>query len=668
MFATLRRLALGFALIAAAAAVLLLSDQNRRTTTAAVRIPAIAILQHASSPVLDDTVRGMRDGLAERGFREGETITIRAFNAEGDVATSNTMATAIVSGGYDLVLTSSTPSMQAIANMNKTGAVKHVFGAVADPYSSGIGLDRDNPAAHPPHLVGLGTLLPVDDSFRLAKRLLPSLKTIGIAWNPAESNSQTFTRMARVAAPALGLEIVEANVDNTSAVGEAVSSLIGRGAQAIWIGGDNTMMSATGTVVATARRGGVPVFTITPGPPTRGTLFDIGVDFHAVGLMTGRLAADVLEGANPATIPIRDVLDDVPRRLIVNTTVTRALKERWTFPGDVLAGADVVVDDAGVHEKAKPAAATPSSANPATARPTKRWRVAAIAYVDSPTTEEAIAGVMSGLKAAGLTPGQDIDISVRNAQGDMATLNSMIDASLGEGVDAFVTFSTPTLQAALRKASRVPVVFTLVANAVLAGAGKSNEDHLPNVSGIVTESDYAGLAKVLREAMPRARRCGTLFTPAEVNSVYNKDRWVEAARAVGLEVVQVAATTAGDVADAALAMAAQRLDAICQISDNLTMSSFASILNAARQNKLPVFAFQTPQARDGAVIAVARDYTDAGQDAAAVLARVVRGESLARIPIKPPERSRLVVNLKAAAALGLTIPPAIVSRADEVIR
>ena len=669
MFATLRRLALGFALIAAAAAVLLLSDQNRRSSTAAARIPAIAILQHASSPVLDDTVRGMRDGLAERGFRDGDTVTIRTFNAEGDVATSSTMATAIVSGGYDLVLTASTPSMQAIANTNKQGAVKHVFGAVADPYASGIGLNRDNPADHPPHMVGLGTLLPVDDSFRLAKTVLPTLKTIGIAWNPSESNSQTFTRMARVAAPKLGIELLEANVDNTSAVGEAVASLIGRGAQAIWIGGDNTLMSATGTVVATARRSGVPVFTITPGPPDRGTLFDIGVDFHAVGLMTGYLAADVLLGADPATIPIRDVLDDVPRRLIVNATVTKGLKERWSFPADVLSGADVVVDDSGTHVKAKPASTTSSTAPAASRpRPTKVWRIGLVSYVDSPTTEETTEGVLSGLQSEGLMPGRDIEIKVRNAQGDMATLSSMIDAALGEGVDALVTLSTPTLQAALRKASHIPVVFTLVADAVVAGAGKSNDDHLPNITGIVTTSDYQGLAKAVREVMPGARRVGTLFTPAEVNSVYNKDRWVEAARAVGLEVVAIAATTPGEVADAALAMTSQRIDAVCQISDNLTMSSFASILNAARRNRLPVFAFQSPQARDGAVVAVARDYTDAGRDAAAVLARVVRGESPARIPIKPPTRSRLVVNLKAAAALGLSIPAALVARADEVIR
>jgi putative ABC transport system substrate-binding protein len=114
----------------------------------------------------------------------------------------------------------------------------------ADPFSAGIGLDRNNPLSHPKHLVGQGVLLPVIDSFRIAKRMFPALERVGVAWNPAESNSLVFTTMARTASRELGITLLEANVDTTSGVLDAVNSLVARGAQALWVGGDNVMMAA----------------------------------------------------------------------------------------------------------------------------------------------------------------------------------------------------------------------------------------------------------------------------------------------------------------------------------------------------------------------------------------------------------------------------------------
>ena len=350
IWSAVRRLALGLALIVIASAVLLLSDRGQRTTSAA-HVLRIAIVQHASTPVLDEGVRGMIDGLAERGFRDGSTIRISTYNAQGDLATGNAIARQVTTGEFDLILTSSTPSMQAVANANRDGKTKHVFGLVADPFSAGVGLDAKNPMKHPPYMVGQGTFLPVGDAFDLARRAFPRLQQVGVAWNPAESNSAAFTAKAREACARLGLTLLEANVDNSSAIVEAIHSLSSRGAQAIWVGGDNTMTSALATVVATAQAARIPVFTITPGAADRGTLFDMGLDFHALGRIHGQLAADVLSGTDPATIPIRDVQEQVPRRVVINTRIVRNLRDPWRFPDDALAAADAVVDDTGVHEK-----------------------------------------------------------------------------------------------------------------------------------------------------------------------------------------------------------------------------------------------------------------------------------------------------------------------------
>ena len=111
----------------------------------------------------------MIQGLAEHGFTDGTTAVIERFNAEADMAVGNAIAKQIVSGDYDLVITSSTPSMQAVANANREGRVRHVFGIVADPFTAGVGLDRAEPLKHPTHMVGQSTFLPVHDVFQLVK-------------------------------------------------------------------------------------------------------------------------------------------------------------------------------------------------------------------------------------------------------------------------------------------------------------------------------------------------------------------------------------------------------------------------------------------------------------------------------------------------------------------
>ena len=178
---------------------------------------------------------------------------------------------------------------------------------------------------------------------------------------------------------------------------------------------------------------------------------------------------------------------------------------------------------------------------------------------------------------------------------------------------------------------------------------------------------YEEFLAIVRESFPFVRTMGTLFVPSEVNSVFQKDVLVEAARKVGIEVVAVAASTSAEVPDAALSLCSRRIDALSQIPGNLTASAFPSIAQAARRAKLPVFAFQSSQARAGAAVVLARDYGDGGRESGLLAARVMRGESPATIPFQLVSRTKLIVNLEAARGAGLTLPPALVKRAEEVI-
>jgi putative ABC transport system substrate-binding protein len=345
MLRNLKRLLLGIVLIVLACAVLLFSDLKQRSETNR-NVPRVAVLQTASVLLLDETVRGMVDSLAENGFADGKTVIIQKYNAHGDIALTNSIAKEMVNGDFDLLMTASTVSLQAVANANRGGKTVQVFGAVADPSVAGVGIDKNKPLDHPRNLVGIGSFLPVADAFQIAREMFPGLKRVGVAWNPAEANSRAFTEKAREVCHAMGIELLEANVENSNGVLEAIDSVVARGAEALWIGGDVTVSVAADSVIAIGQKARIPVFSITPAKPDRGSLFDYGADFYQIGRQTGDLGAQILRGADPAHIPIRNL---VPTYFVINKTALKGLKGSWHVPDDLLRRADVVVDEEGVH-------------------------------------------------------------------------------------------------------------------------------------------------------------------------------------------------------------------------------------------------------------------------------------------------------------------------------
>ena len=143
--------------------------------------------------------------------------------------------------------------------------------------------------------------------------------------------------------------------------------------------------------------------------------------------------------------------------------------------------------------------------------------------------EDAERGVLLGLKESGLVQGRDFAYQVRNAQGDMATVTTLVDAAANDS-DLIVTFSTPTLQAALQRAKRVPVVFNYVSDAVAAGAATDDQHHAPNVTGVYLAGAYDQMMPLVRKYLPKAKTLGTVYVPAETNMVSQKPLLEKAAR------------------------------------------------------------------------------------------------------------------------------------------
>jgi putative ABC transport system substrate-binding protein len=337
MFNVLRRLWLGLTLIVATSGFLLMSDLKQRAAGPSA-IPKIAVFTFSSLKVLDDGIHGLMDRLKENGYVDGKTAIIQMFNAENDMATANSIAKQITTGEYGYVISVSTNCLQAVAGANREGRAKHIFGVVADPSVAKVGVSATNPMDHPKYMVGIGSLMPPKEILMAARRFNPRATKFGLPWNPSQANSERFTTMARAASKEMGIELLEAAVDNTAMVGETVSSLVARGADAILVLGDVTVALAIDAVVAEAKKGKIPVLSIVPDTVSRGSLYGSGPDYYDIGRQMGDLTTRVLRGEDTAKIPI---LYDLPVKSAVNLKSLEGLKDRWVIPEDVIAKSKV---------------------------------------------------------------------------------------------------------------------------------------------------------------------------------------------------------------------------------------------------------------------------------------------------------------------------------------
>lgn len=666
----IRRLFLGLVTIAAAAMVLLLSDLDSRNSNQPEPIATkeefrVAMVQHASLEALDEGVLGIFDALAERGFKEGAELEVVRYNAQGDITTSNAIAREVVSADFDLIMTASTLSLQTVANANRfqTSPRRHVFGITSDPTNAGVDISGDDPLDHPSYMAGLGSLPPVRELFVLLKQIQPEARRIGLVWNPAEANSEAATGLARVAAEELGLTLVEGNAESSTSAGEVALAVMARGVDVLWISPDITVSTAMDVMVDAARKSRVPVITSLPGSTERGAMLDLGADYYNIGQVQGTLAADVLEGRDPATIPVENWM---PVELHLNLTELDSLRMPWVIPDSILDQASRIIDDSGLKEQEVVASSPPESL----VWDRKKQDIDApsidvVQYVETPNAEISLEGILDGLAQAGLQRGRDFKLRIQSAQGDIPTLISIVDALQSRDSDLLLTLSTPALQAAIRRERGIPIVFGLVSNPFIVGAGTSDDDHLETVSGAYLDQPIKEVLDVVAQLFPEARKLGTLYTPAEINSEFNMEQLARASEERGYELEVVGIATASDVVDASIALASTRPDVWVQVSDNLIASSFPTVMTAANRQKIPVMTFSPSAIPYGPLLVVGRDYFDSGVQSGLIAAQVLRGASVADIPFRATTKLTYVLNFEVAQAYGITFPEELIALANQ---
>jgi ABC-type uncharacterized transport system substrate-binding protein len=299
--------------------------------------------------------------------------------------------------------------------------------------------------------------------------------------------------------------------------------------------------------------------------------------------------------------------------------------------------------------------------------PEKKWQIHVIHHTELSFLDQTLHNVKHGLRNAGFREGRDYDMIVRSAQGDIATVTQLVDAARDAGADILIPLQDVTLQAAIHRTKNIPILFDVVADPFLLGAGTTDEDHLPNVTGVYSIFATDRMIQLIRLCSPRVSSLGILFNPSEPQSAAYKDKLTEAAADMGITVKAIGINTVAEIPDASLALTAQDIHAIL-IVGMIPSLAFPTVQKTASRQRLPVFDYYAPNAAQGAVAILSMNFPGGDTPLTNMLVKVLQGTSPAKIPFYRIKKHRLIVNPKAAQQSRSSIPTSVLQKADEVIQ
>jgi putative ABC transport system substrate-binding protein len=304
-------------------------------------------------------------------------------------------------------------------------------------------------------------------------------------------------------------------------------------------------------------------------------------------------------------------------------------------------------------------------------QPARRvYRVGYFAIQSQEGSLHLIKAFEDGLRSLGYRVGENVIIEYRFADGEMEWLPALATDLVGLGADVIVSGNNVTTVAAMKATTTIPIVMTNSAEPVSAGLVASLARPGGNVTGFSSEPGDEINGKrleFLKDTLPNLSRVGILWNP---DFVPNQDRLTsvrEATQALGLTFVPAEARGPDALEQAFATMVRERAQVLIVLSDGVLFNHRGPIGVMAVRNRLPAISAVREYAEAGFLLSYGIDLPDQFRRSAAFVDKIFKGAKPGDLPVERPTKFELVVNLKTATALGLTVPPSVLARADEVI-
>jgi len=271
----------------------------------------------------------------------------------------------------------------------------------------------------------------------------------------------------------------------------------------------------------------------------------------------------------------------------------------------------------------------------------------------------------AGLRDQGYIEGQNIAFEFRSADGNPDRLRGLADELVRLKVDVIVAQLTPAATAARQATTAIPIVMAWAGDPIGTGLISSLARPGGNVTGLSGASTelYAKTFELVRALLPSARHVAALANPADPFSRPFIEQIEEAGRVLGMSIQTIRIRGMEDFDTAFSAMVNERAEAVI-VQASLPRKP---ILELALNHRVPVIGTNRILAQDGALMSYSINQNDMYRRAASYVDRILKGAKPADLPVEQPTRYELVVNLKTAKTLGITVPPTLLATADEVI-
>jgi len=284
--------------------------------------------------------------------------------------------------------------------------------------------------------------------------------------------------------------------------------------------------------------------------------------------------------------------------------------------------------------------------------------------------EMSIEGLREGLKAVGLEEGREIALLLRNVRGDAAAAEAAARAlERDDKVDVIVAISTTAARAAKLATAAVPIVFAVGEDPVALGLLDSIAAPGGRLTGFhfLTIDLTAKRLEILSEIVPKLRRVVTFYDPRNPTSILGLSAARKAAGKLGIDVAAQQVTSPQEIRERLRSLSAFQAEAFFFVPGALIISHAALIVEAANALGLPTMAHELGVVRSGALAGYGPDFRAVGRRPASYVARILAGSFPHDLPVEAIDQPALAINLKTAKAIGLDIPPLLLTRADEVI-
>ena len=282
----------------------------------------------------------------------------------------------------------------------------------------------------------------------------------------------------------------------------------------------------------------------------------------------------------------------------------------------------------------------------------------------------AFEGFRQGLRDLGYVEGQNIVLELRFAQGKPERLAAMAIELAQMKVDLIVIESAQAARAARDASKAIPIVMAVVGDPVGAGLVASLARPGGNITGLSTLSpELSGKRlELLKEVAPQAKRVAVIWNDSNPAAAGNLAATRTAARSMGIDIQSVEVRKASDLDLALEAVAAARTGALLTLTNGMFLANRTRIVEFTARSRLPAIFPDREFAEAGGLMAYGPSLTANFRRAAAYVDKILKGAKSADLPVEQPTKFELVVNLKTAKALGITIPQSLLLRADEVIQ